>query len=187
LGEVFSVIEETGELFLKKYCTTPGMEAAKDEYERLRKTVSRTEAPACGRNSVRESERQEHDTVLEQLAVTHGRMKMLAEFIHDHTPFSQQHVLQARVGNLVRIEYEDAAGGTKTKAFVLGGENEPAVFRDQDIEILSYLATFGKAFVGMEVGDTAKVQLDGVRVEAEITAIELLPQVSLKKSQLRAA
>ena len=157
-------------------CTVAGLEAARREYALLQKELCCKSLRDDSRNSVRESEMTEFHNVMDERGIKHSRQAVLATFMCDHEPFTQTKTDRVRVGNLVTCVYDDDTGLEMTKQFVLGGENEPAIFAKQKIAILSYRGAFGNSFVGKKAGDSVSVKLDGREREVEITAIDLAPE-----------
>jgi transcription elongation GreA/GreB family factor len=160
-------------LTVKNYCTGIGHAVAKAEYYLLNALLCQPAAADCGRNTIRDSELLEFADRTAELGIKHRQLATLAEFVGCHTPVVQATTNKARVGHLVTYAYDDPSGKECELKFVLGGANEPTMWKD--ITVFNYLAPFGAAFLGKEVGEEVRVTLNGSPVFGEITAIELLP------------
>jgi len=122
---------------------------------------------------------------LAEEGIAASRLARTNNFLASHhpAPIPAQFTF-ATVNHTVEVLCTDSDGAKQTKQFVLGGEDEPELYRKQGITVLFYQSPVGARLIRKEVGHEFELMLEGVVYEAEIIAIKPLPEADTQESRL---
>lgn len=168
------------------YCTTKGWTEADRLRQQYKGNICCAENAftGTGSNSVKDSDLGELSSRLDQEGIAAAGLNRINTFLSTHRPAPlPQQFIETTVNHAVAVLYTDADGVDKTILYVLGGEDEPQLYKKQGIAVVFYNSPLGRNLIRRTVGHQFDLKTGGETFSATITAISPLPDPDVSEPE----
>lgn len=162
-----------------KSCTTPGWHAAQEQRRNHKGKICCTENAftGTGSNSVKNSELDLLSSELDEEGKAAIALHRINTFLSTHRAVPAPTKFETvALGCRVDFDHPDQHGKLQKVSVVIGGEDEPEIYKKQGIIVVFYGSPLGKILVGKGVKGYFDYTKGGKTYDAEITAIGLPPE-----------
>ncbi len=162
------------------HCTTPGYDRAQTLRARLKRDICCDGDNAftqTGSNSIRESDIDEVNEAIRQEGLAGLSLGRINDFLVKHRPLPAPTSFDVvSIGSMVTINYKDDHYMLQTKKYVIGGEDEPELYKKQKIPIVCYKAALGAKLFQKQKGEEIELKQGSKTYSATIVDIGLPPE-----------
>lgn len=162
-----------------KFCTAPGWNAAQELRRSHRGRICGAENAftGTGSNSVKDSDLDELSSRLDEEGKAGIALHRINTFLTSHRAVPTPNKFETgAVGCRIDFTHPDKHNVLQKVSVVLGGEDEPQLYKEQGILVVFYGSPLGRMLVGKRVGSYFEYTKAGKVFDAEISAIGLPPE-----------